>query len=125
MCAAHVRSCSVCYIRVGEGNAKKKMSPLASPRYPFNEAVIIAVPDEPGVYSLYFGDDLIYIGAARGRPHAQTLKSQLIAHARGELEPAIATHFKWEVTHEPEKRLAEMLALLGRALPPYNRPDAR
>lgn len=101
------------------------MAPLASPRYPFNEAVISAVPEEAGVYSLYFGSDLIYIGAARGRSHAETLKSQLLAHAMGEIQPAIATHFKWEVTHEPEKRLAAMLDLLGRALPPYNRPDAR
>ena len=100
------------------------MAPLASPRYPFKEAVIFGVPDESGVYSLYFGYDLLYVGIARGRAHAETLKSKLLAHAAGELKPSIATHFKWEITHEPEKRLAETLELLGRALPPYNRPDA-
>ena len=33
------------------------MAPIASPLYPFKEAVIFGVPDEAGVYSLYFGAD--------------------------------------------------------------------
>ena len=101
------------------------MAPLASPRYPFKEAVIFTVPDEAGVYTLYFGFELLFIGTARGREQGETLKTQLLAHAAGELKPVVATHFKWEISREPEKRLAEILELLGPRLPPYNQPGAR
>ena len=97
---------------------------LASPKYPFKQAVVFGAPDDPGVYALYFGDHLLFIGIARGRTHVETIRSQLLAHLAGELKPAFASHFKWEITRDPESRVAQLLGFLKPNLPPYNAPPA-
>ena len=100
------------------------MALLASPKYQFKDALIHAAPDDPGVYALYFGDDLLYIGAARGWNSADTIRSHLLAHVRGEAKPSMATHYKWELHRNPDMRLTEILAMLEPKMPPYNRPQA-
>jgi len=94
---------------------------LASPTYPFKEAVISGAPDDAGLYAIYFGEHLLYIGAAPGGA-GQTIRACLLRHIEGELKPSVATHYKWEISSRPEKRLAELLKLLGPHLPPYNAP---
>ena len=102
------------------------MSPLASPKYAFKEALIRAAPEDAGVYVLYFGDTLLYIGMAKGperqgdgRENPDTIRGRLLAHFHGELKPDLATHYRWEIHGDPELRVAELLDLLPKA-PPYN-----
>jgi hypothetical protein len=99
--------------------------PLASPRYAFKQVVIEGAPDDPGVYALYFGDDLLYIGLAqgRGRENPDTIRSRVMAHLEGELKPSLASHYKWEISSDPQTRLAEISRRLGPKLPPYNKLD--
>ena len=86
------------------------MSPsLASPLYPFDEAVIAGAPHEAGVYALYFGDHLFYVGLAAGRSGADTIRDRLLGHFYGDLQPASATHYSWEVSGDPQTRLHEMM----------------
>lgn len=97
---------------------------LASPKYAFKEALIHTSPEETGVYVLYFGADILYVGSAPGRgpgsPHS--LRGRLLAHVHGELKPAVATHYRWEIHAAPDERLAEVLDALGADRPPYNSP---
>jgi hypothetical protein len=67
-------------------------------------ALVLAAPDTPGVYELWDGEELIYVGATRGR----TLRQQL-AHELYDLQ-ATATHFSWEICFSPAARERELLA---------------
>lgn len=95
---------------------------LASPRYAFKEAVIHTSPEETGVYALYFGADLLYVGGAPGRGpgNPDSLRGRLLAHVHGELKPALATHYRWEIHPAPDARVAEVLEALRPDRPPYN-----
>ena len=95
------------------------MSPLASPKYAFKEALIHATPAEAGIYLLYFGTTLLYAGIAKGESQHDTLRGLLLAHFHGELKPDVATDYRWEINSDPELRLAELLELLP-SRPPYN-----
>ena len=96
---------------------------LASPRYAFKEAVVAGAPDDPGLYAIYFGEHLLYVGVAPGSG-GDSIRARLLLHVEGELKPSVATHCTWEITSQPEKRLAELLELLRPKLPPYNAPGA-
>ena len=98
---------------------------LASPKYAFKEAVLRAAPEDAGVYALYFGSDILYLGTAKGRgpENPDTIRARLLAHLHGELKPTVATHYAWEIHAFPEVLLSEVLAGLPEALPPYNQPS--
>jgi hypothetical protein len=98
------------------------MALLASPRYAFREAVIGATPEDPGLYALYFGEHLLYLGVAEGADAGNTIRGCLAAHLSGELSPSVATHYTWEISSHPRRRFAELMSLLGAELPPYNNP---
>ena len=87
---------------------------LTNTRHPFKEAVIHGAPDEPGVYVLLFGFDILYVGLAR-----DTIRGSLLAHAGGELKPSIATHYQCEAVAAAEAAHAEVLQRLP-IVPPYN-----
>lgn len=100
------------------------MSPLASPKYAFKESLIQAAPEDSGVYLLYFGDTMLYIGLATGktnlgRENPDTIRGRLLAHFHGELKPDVATHYRWEIHSDPQLRVAELLEMLPKK-PPYN-----
>lgn len=80
--------------------------PIASPRYPFTSAAIQGAPDDPGVYALYQGEELVFYGLALGSGSIQT---RLVAHYAGLIEPSNATHYAWEIARDPETRLAVLL----------------
>ncbi|HET7672703.1 MAG TPA: hypothetical protein VFK84_20000 [Burkholderiales bacterium] len=100
---------------------------LASPKYAFKEALIHTAPEETGVYALYFGADILYVGSARGRGvnNPESLRGRLLAHLFGELKPDVATHYRWQIHAAPDVRLAEILDALGADRPPYNNGTAR
>jgi len=66
--------------------------------------VLLGAPEEPGVYALWDGDELVYYGRAAGRDGA-AIRSCLLAH----LERTRATHYSWEVCPDPATREAELL----------------
>jgi hypothetical protein len=72
-------------------------------RYRFSRVVVAGAPAEPGVYTLWQGDEVIYYGRAQGEA---TIRSRLLEH----LEAAVgATHYGWEISREPAARESELL----------------
>ena len=66
-------------------------------------ALVALAPDTPGVIELWDDDELIYVGATRGKETLRTeLERELAAHAE-------ATHFGLEITFDPESRERELL----------------
>jgi hypothetical protein len=87
-------------------------APEPSQRYKFTRTVLQGAPEEPGVYALWDGDELVYYGRAID---GGTIRAQLLVH----LERTHATHYSWEVCPDPATREAELLRdyrrLYGRA----------
>ena len=71
-------------------------------------------PRSPGVYRLYRGERLIHIGMAAG---SATLRSEIIAHARGACGAATqaADHADWEVAPDALFAYRRFLSLFARA----------
>jgi hypothetical protein len=66
-------------------------------------------PDEHGVYALFDGDELIYVGAAHA---GLTIKTCLLLHEEGAwgLCTGKATAYAWEITRWASARSTEILA---------------
>ena len=91
------------------------MALLTNPRHPFKEAVIHGAPDEPGVYLLLYGFDILYVGLAH-----ESIRARLLAHCNGDLKPTVATHYRCEVlTSGADGAHAEILRRLPK-VPTYN-----
>jgi hypothetical protein len=93
----------------------------------FNEATVAAAPPCSGVYFLYQGERLIYIGIA---VHGTGIRQQLEKHLNGHYgaRSRAATAFEYEQTRDPvvashEYLLAHMARNRGR-LPLCNRTEA-
>ncbi len=78
-------------------------------RYRFSRVVIAGAPNEPGVYTLWQRDEVIYYGRAQGEA---TIRSRLLEHLEA---AAPATHYSWEISREPAARESELLAQFRRA----------
>ena len=74
-------------------------TPEPSQRYKLTRIVLQGAPDEPGIYTLWDGDEVVYYG------RATTIRSRLLEH----LEKTHATHYSWEVCADPASREAELL----------------
>jgi hypothetical protein len=92
----------------------------------FGEATVVFAPASPGVYFLYRGERLIYIGIA---VHGTGIRQELEKHLAGRYGPRTraATVFEYELTRDPvvasrEYLLAHMAQNRGR-LPLCNRAD--
>ena len=72
-------------------------------RYKFSRIVIAGAPEEPGVYALWQGEELIYYGRAFD---GATIRLRLMEHYHGKLE---ATHYSWEMSPEPVAREGQLL----------------
>lgn len=83
---------------------------LALPRYAFTPAMIEVAPDDAGIYGLFDGDDLIYLGKTTGG--TATIKSCLLWHREGGAGRCTekATSYTWEITFWPNPRETEILA---------------
>ncbi len=77
----------------------------------FSREDIGQAPDEPGVYGLYQGDDLIYIGRAEGGLSITTIRARLKSHCEGYRGPKTehATHYRCEVSRDPVARQRKLL----------------
>jgi len=87
--------------------------PISGPRYRFNSWQITGAAPEAGVYALWNGEELIYIGRAYGRSDApdaaSTIRGRLLDHYTKRAMPHDATHFSYELAAQPAKREAELL----------------
>jgi len=78
---------------------------IRSPKWLVITALVTLAPDTPGVFELWDGDEIVYVGATRRTETLRTqLESEVAAHA------AEATHFSWEITFHPEARIQQLLA---------------
>lgn len=94
--------------------------------YRFNDDNIDHAPKVSGVYILYNGPQIIFIGKATG---TKTIRSKLQAHRRGDEGPCTkhATHYRRELTPSPVSRerdlIREYASMYGR-LPSCNQAMA-
>lgn len=77
----------------------------------FSKDDIDHAPEEAGVYALYRGDSLIYIGRAEGGLSMTTIRARLKNHQAGSFGPLTkaATHYRCEVRPDPVARERELL----------------
>lgn len=97
--------------------------PLGKSRYAFNRRMVEGAPRDMGVYILYRGDSVLYIG------RAVSIQSRLQEHMDGAVCECSreATHYSWEIVLQPHVRELELLQEQGDragALPPCNRHSA-
>jgi hypothetical protein len=105
--------------------------PLGKSRYPFTGKMIEGAPRDMGVYVLYRGERVIYIGRAMGaKPGGgSTIHSRLQEHSSGAVCECSrqATHYSWEIVLQPQLRELELLQAQREAageLPPCNAHSA-
>jgi hypothetical protein len=82
--------------------------PIRGKRYPFVDYAIAGAPADPGVFALWEGEELIYIGAAQGDD--MTLQAALASHLKG-LCPCTkgTTHYSWQLTRNVKALEAQVL----------------
>jgi len=92
--------------------------PNSLPRQRFSAWAIAGLPAALGVYLLWQGEEVVYIGRAM-----EGLRQRLMEHYTRHAKPWDATHFAWEPCARPAEREAELLrdarVAFGR-LPRYN-----
>ncbi len=95
--------------------------PIASPRYSFIKSVVVGAPEDPGVYALWQGDELVFFGFAQRKE--STIRLRLLEHFLRRREPYEITHYSWEICRDVLARLAELIAeheANFKRLPRYN-----
>jgi len=93
--------------------------PIPHPRYPYTRFIAEGAPETPGLYALWEGDELVYLGRASAEA---TIRSRLLEHLGGTFCPQ-ATHYSWELTLQAAAREAELLGEFRRQfgrLPRHN-----
>ena len=101
------------------------MESFPSTKYPFIESYIVQSPDDAGIYWLWRGADLIYVGMAA---RDTTIRSRLGDHFYGQSCSCSrqATHYFWELVQCSANRHSQILKameLMDR-LPMCNRHPA-
>jgi hypothetical protein len=77
---------------------------IRGPKWLIIAALVTMAPDTPGVFELWDGEELVFVGSSRD----STLRSRLVQEI---LESSCdATHFSWEITYAPAARERELLA---------------
>jgi hypothetical protein len=82
-----------------------------SRKWPFKPSMVADAPDTSGIYALWSGDKLLYVGRAEGGEdtlHARLAEHLARAAASGTAgtEPA-PTHYSWEIC-DPRERYPEI-----------------
>src|SRR3712207_6667968 len=91
--------------------SKKTMRKLAR-KWAFTASMVADAPDTAGVYALWDGDELLYIGHADGGD--DTLRSRLAAHlVRPPAHGRAPSHYSWEICRDARTRVLEARAELG------------
>jgi len=91
------------------------------PRYPFEERVIQGAPEQTGVYVLWEGTEVTFVGS----PEPVTIKQRLLDLWSGRDRcPCQPTHYSWRLARVPVLLKRELLSehqLELAALPRCNR----
>jgi len=99
--------------------------PLASLRRSFTPESVRATPDQQGVFTLWDGNECVYVGHT---PWNTSLRDRLRRTLALQQEAVVdASHFTWEVTPTPKTREGDLLELFleKHGKPPrYNRPGS-
>jgi len=79
---------------------------MTGKKIPFTESNVNGSPDKPGVYLLFDGDVLIYIGQSE-----ESIRDRLQSHLAGNDGPCTqgATHYMRETCSDPVAREEELL----------------
>jgi len=82
---------------------------LPHEKFPFTAKLIAGAPQQAGVYMLWYDEDVVYIGHAKGR--GATIRSLLVEHFSGNLGPCTrrASHYSWQIAGDPGAREHELL----------------
>jgi hypothetical protein len=82
--------------------------PLPEKKWAFTRTNLEFAPDDPGVFVLWDGEEVIYIGRAT----RSTIKAELLAHQDGTHGDCTmrASHYSWEITMLSEARETALLA---------------
>jgi hypothetical protein len=99
--------------------------PVASLRWQLSEESVRETPDQQGVFTLWDGDECVYIGHT---PWNTSLRDRLRHHLALRAQGVIdASHFTWEVTPVPKTRQGDLLGgcVARQGKPPrYNAPES-
>ena len=85
--------------------------PIANRHWTFSPLVVSGAPEEPGVYALLEGDEIVYYGCAmQGSTIRATLYDILsrIGAGNGGCLQGV-DHYTWEINYRPRLREAELL----------------
>lgn len=98
---------------------------IASLRWKLEASLVREIPDQQGVFTLWQGEECVYIGYTPGNISLRDrLHEHLALREQGLIE---VTHFTWETTPTPRTREGDLLSVYlhrhGR-LPRYNRPGS-
>jgi hypothetical protein len=87
--------------------------PVKGPRHDFSPFGLSGAPQEAGVFALWDGEELIYVGRTLGR--YATIKSVLTDHCLGDYGTCTqrATHYSAEVSLDGGRRERELLHEFG------------
>ena len=103
--------------------------PIGNRRWSFNPLVVSGAPEEPGVYALLEGDEIVYYGCA---VQGSTIRSALyeilgrVGAGHGGCLQGV-DRYTWEINYRPRLREAELLREYERANehpPRCNQPRA-
>ena len=85
--------------------------PIEEPKYKFTRAIVAGAPEGSGIYALWDGDELIYIGRANGTEAGHTIREALLRHLEKGYCPCTtsASHYSWELSLRPATRELEVL----------------
>jgi hypothetical protein len=82
--------------------------PINGKRYAFVDYAVAGAPQDPGIFALWDGDELIYVGTAQGE--GVTLQSALKQHLEGAFPCTQAsTHYSWELARNVKLREQQVL----------------
>jgi hypothetical protein len=91
-------------------------------RWRFNYDAVRDVPDQPGVFTLWDGNEAVLIGTTLGTASLKDALRQCLAMKQADMLDA--THLMWEATSTPRTRAGDLLSAHLHnhgELPRYNR----
>src|SRR2546423_393363 len=84
--------------------------PIAGRHWSFSSTVVSGAPETPGVFGLYEGGELIYLGSTvAGTTLRSVLATQLRNAAQAGSPIRDVTHYAWEIVGLPDLRELELL----------------
>jgi hypothetical protein len=95
-------------------------------RLRFTEEHVQNVPAQPGIFCLWYGRDLVYVGCTMPRSDLRTELEHALTMAMA--DDMLTTTFSYEVTRMPQSRAADELRSYfseSGGLPKYNEPAGR